>query len=215
MTRSERLRQAALLLAAAGLAMLALASLWPAARKPLEFFLYSIPANSILPIPHEPGLLYFSLFAKPLPLALAGAIGAGLAAVLDRAFVSWAFNTRGGLKLRRAPSWQRLSRLVSRAPTTTVIAVSFSGFPPLQAVRLVVLSAGISARRYALATAFGRFPRFYLIALAGRALSPPAWIVGAVTIVFLAWPILLLIRPALTAPATERTSDAGGEEPPG
>lgn len=204
MARFERIRRASLLIASAVLGLLALAALWPAARRPIEFLLYSIPANSILPLPHEPGVLYFSLFAGPLPLAFAGAVGAGLAALLDRAFVGWAFTTRGGQKLSRAPSWQRLTRLLLRAPTATVIAVSFTGFPPIQAVRLLVLSArGMTARRYALATALGRFPRFYLIALVGRALAPPAWIVGAVTLVFLAWPLVLLIR----APAPEPEPD--------
>ena len=184
--------------------LLAIAALVPATRRPIEFLLYSIPANSILPLPHEPGLLYFSLLAPPLALAAAGALGAGLAAILDQAFIGWAFRGRGGAKLRRSKSWQGLTRLLLKAPATTVAIVSFTGFPPIQAVRLVVLaSGGVSARRYAIATALGRFPRFYLIALLGRALAPPTWLVGAVTLAFLVWPLALLIRKPPPAPEEE------------
>lgn len=167
----------------------------PAARRPIEFLLYSIPSNSVLPLPHEPGLLYFSQLASPLALATAGALGAALAALLDQAFIGWAFRGRGGAKLRRSKSWRWLTRMLLKAPLVTVAIVSFTGFPPIQAVRLVVLaSGGVSARRYAIATAVGRFPRFYLIALAGRALAPPGWIVAVVTIAFLLWPLALLVR---------------------
>jgi uncharacterized membrane protein YdjX (TVP38/TMEM64 family) len=117
-----------------------------------------------------------------------------------------------------------------RAPFVTVMVTSFLGIPPIQAVRLLVLSTNYSLERYAWAAALGRFPRFYLIALAGRALSPPGWIMGAVTVVFLAWPAWLVLRarqrhlveghpdpvevqPVLLAETVEVVAHAVGDEP--
>jgi ribonucleoside-triphosphate reductase len=81
-----------------------------------------------------------------------------------------------------------------RAPFATVAIVSFTGVPPIQAVRLLVLTTGYSTTRYASALALGRLPRFFVIALAGRALALPGSIMLVLTVVFLAWPAALFVR---------------------
>ena len=46
----------------------------------------------------------------------------------------------------------------------------------------------------------------------GRALAPPVWLVGAVTLAFLAWPIALLLRPL--ASDADAPDDSTPETPP-
>lgn len=79
-------------------------------------------------------------------------------------------------------------------PFPTVAAVSFTGFPPVQLVRVLAASANYPIHRYALAVAVGRLPRFYLLALLGKALAVPGWIVLTVTVAFLAWPVVLVVK---------------------
>src|SRR6185503_7276135 len=74
----------------------------------LLFGLYAVPSNSVLPLPHEPGLLYFALYAPAWALALAGALGAALAAYADGWLVGWAFDRPTGDRLREEPSWRRI-----------------------------------------------------------------------------------------------------------
>jgi ribonucleoside-triphosphate reductase len=193
------------------------------------FGLYSVPSNSVIPLPHEPGLLYFSVRAAPWALAIAGAIGTFVAAFADGVVVTWAFSRPTGDAVRRSRSWRVITRLLMRAPFLVVMLTSFLGVPPIQVVRLLVLSTDYPLTRYAWAAALGRLPRFYLIALAGRALSLPGWIMGAVTLVFLAFPVLLVVRarwkhmvgaasdpvevqPALAAEAIEAMAHVVGDD---
>jgi len=175
----------------------------------LLFGLYAVPSNSVLPLPHEPGLLYFALYAPAWALALAGALGAALAAYADGWLVGWAFDRPTGDRLREEPSWRRISGWLGRWPFPTLVFVAFSGFPPIQVVRVIVLSTRYSLHRYAAAVALGRAPRFFLLALFGQLLQPPAWLMWALTAGFLAWAAFLVIRSARRArQAAEPTADS-------
>jgi membrane protein YqaA with SNARE-associated domain len=163
------------------------------------FGLYSIPANSVLPIPHEPGLLHAARFAHALPLAIAGTIGAYLAARLDGRLVAWGMGGQVGAALRASRSWQAVTRWLMRAPFVTVAAVSFTGLPPIQAVRILVLAGGYSVKRFAAAVALGRFPRFFLLALLGAPIARVPWLMALLTIAFVAWPVVIVVRARLAA----------------
>jgi len=175
-------------------AVAAAAALVPALRPLVLFGLYSVPANSAIPIPHEPGVLSFALLAPALPLALAGALGAFAGAWVDRWMLAWVFRRPMGEALRSARSWRALERWLMRAPFLTTLLVAFTGFPPVQIIRLLVVASGYSTWRYALALALGRLPRFYLMALLGQALGPPAWLMIALMLAFLVGPAIALLR---------------------
>lgn len=166
------------------------------------FGLFAVPANSVIPLPHEPGLLYFALFAPAWALALAGTAGTFVAAYADGWLVGWAFDRPGGDRLREDPTWRRISGWLVRWPFPTLVFVAFTGFPPIQVVRVMVLSTRYSLHRYAAAVAIGRLPRFFLLALFGQLIAPPAWLMTALTLGFLAWAGYLVIRGARRAKST-------------
>jgi membrane protein YqaA with SNARE-associated domain len=174
-------------------ALLTIAAGFPTLRPAILFLFYSIPANSLIPIPHEPGVLYFSLLASPLALASAGVVGVFLASYFDHWLLGWLVRSKAGRALERSRSWQFMTRMFLKAPFVTIMAIAVTGLA-VQAARILAASAGYPTRRYALAMALGRFPRFYLIALLGRALSLPGWLLGGLTIAFLAWPLFLVLR---------------------
>jgi ribonucleoside-triphosphate reductase len=184
---------------------------FPALRPAALFLFYSIPSNSVIPIPHEPGALYFSLLASPLALACAGALGTFVAAYLDRWLLGWLVRGRAGSALRRSRSWQVMTRMLLKMPFPTITVVAATGVPPVQAVRVLAASAGYPVRRYALAFALGRLPRFYLIALLGRELSLPGWLMGGLTIAFLAWPLYLVLRGAPAETSVDPLECEGAE----
>lgn len=165
----------------------------------LFFGLYSVPANSVVPLPHEPGLLYFALFAPAWALALAGTLGTAVAAYADGKLVGWAFDRPSGDRLKQDPTWRRVSGWLVRWPFLTLVFVALAGLPPIQVVRVLVLSTRYSLHRYAAAVSLGRFPRFYLLAVFGQLVAPPAWIMTVLTLGFMAWAGYLIIRGARRA----------------
>jgi uncharacterized membrane protein YdjX (TVP38/TMEM64 family) len=170
----------------------ALSAQWQAAAL---WGLYAVPSNSVIPIPHEPGLLYFALTGSPWVLAVIGSLGVFCAAYFDQWLVGWAMARKVGRRLRDARSWQRTQRVLMRRPFPTLMGVAFLGFPPIQAVRVVVLSAGYSVHRYAVAVALGRLPRFLAIASLGYAVALPAWLTLGVALAFVGWAAVLVFRP--------------------
>jgi len=136
---------------------------------------YCIPANSVLPIPHEPAVLYFARFYDPAWIALAGTIGSLIACYADYAMVGAAMRMRALSSTRRSPLFQWATRWMSRYPFA--ITVLFSLTPlPISIVRILAPAVGFPVRRYMLAQIVGRFPRFYLLAWIGHTVPIPSWI---------------------------------------
>jgi hypothetical protein len=186
-----------LLILAAVAALGAVASLmWssPEVASVIYFGLYSIPANSAIPLPHEPGTLYFARLAPALPLALAGTAGTFVAAYLDAPLVGYFFRRPTGLALKDSAVWRWATRMLLAAPFPALVVVSFTGFPPIQAVRLVALTSNYPVGRYATAVSIGRFPRFLIIALLGGMVAVPAWLLVGVTAIVLCWALVALRR---------------------
>src|SRR6188508_1111186 len=63
---------------------------------------YCIPANSVIPVPHEPAILYFAKFYDPFWCALAGTLGSLIACFADYAMVGAALRHRALAKTRNS-----------------------------------------------------------------------------------------------------------------
>jgi uncharacterized membrane protein YdjX (TVP38/TMEM64 family) len=172
---SPHWRWFAIALAACGAAAVPILILAPWLSGLFLFLLFSIPTNSLLPIPHEPGLLYFARFYSPALITGAGLIGAGIACTTDYALVEAALRHP---RIQRARD-SRLGRFAvksfKRAPFWTVFL--FSAAPlPSYVVRVLAPAAGYSFARYLAATVLGRLPAFWIEASIGSAFDIPVWI---------------------------------------
>ena len=78
---------------------------------------YCIPANSVVPIPHEPAILYFAKFYDPFWCALAGTIGSLIACYSDYAMVGAAMRHRSLAKTRNSALFQWSTKWMKRAET--------------------------------------------------------------------------------------------------
>jgi ribonucleoside-triphosphate reductase len=136
---------------------------------------YCIPANSVIPFPHEPAILYFAQFYDPFWCALAGTIGSLIACYADYALVGAAMRSRALARTRSSRLVQWSTKWMRRYPFA--ITVLFSFLPlPISIVRILAPAVDYNVRRYMVAQVVGRFPRFYLLALIGHAVRIPGWI---------------------------------------
>lgn len=135
---------------------------------------YCIPANSVIPFPHEPAILYFAKFYHPFWCALAGTIGSLIACYADYAMVGAAMKHRALKSTRESRLFQWSTKWMRRYPFA--ITVLFSFLPlPISIVRILAPAVDYSVRRYMVAQIVGRFPRFYILAYIGHTFAIPTW----------------------------------------
>jgi membrane protein YqaA with SNARE-associated domain len=146
---------------------------------------YCVPANSILPLPHEPGVLFIATFYAPLGVAIAATIGSAIGSISDYALVESAMRHP---KIDRARSRGVIGwaiRWFQKAPFAIVFACSLVPFLPISVIRVLAPASRYSFRRYFVAGLLGRIPRFYALAYMGHAIQLPTWVLIAVTVLTL------------------------------
>ncbi len=138
------------------------------------FGIYSIPANSIIPVPHEPGLLYFAKYYQPVWIAVAGTLGTGVAAFADYEVVERAMRHPRIRGAREAKLYKSAVRWLMRFPFATIWLFSFTPLP-IYVVRVLAPASGYPIGRYVAALMLGRLPRFFAIAWLGHTFPLPTW----------------------------------------
>ncbi len=162
---------------------------------------YCIPTNSVIPLPHEPGVLFFADFYRPLWIAVAATVGSGIAAFSDYAIVRGAMRHKWASRVSRGRWFQWAVRSFMKRPFATVVLFAVSPLP-VSVVRVLAPASTFSVWRYVAAMMVGRFPRFYVFAWVGLLLPIPTWVL-----------VLAVLAPVLTMVIAHRSgSDEGGGE---
>jgi membrane protein YqaA with SNARE-associated domain len=136
---------------------------------------YCIPTNSVIPIPHEPGLLYFARFYDPLWIAVAATIGTIVVSFSDYALVEWGMRHPRTAGAREARVFRWAVRWMARAPFWIVVIFSLVPVLPLSPIRILAPASGYPVWRYIGAQIVGRVPRFYALAWIGATVQLPTW----------------------------------------
>lgn len=135
---------------------------------------YCIPANSVIPFPHEPAVLFFARYYEPLIIAVAATVGSIIASFADYAMVGAAMRHRALASTRSSPLFQWAMRWMRRYPFGIIVLFSFTPLP-ISIVRILAPAVEYSIRRYVLAQIVGRLPRFYILAYVGHTFVVPTW----------------------------------------
>jgi membrane protein YqaA with SNARE-associated domain len=134
-------------------------------------FLYSFPSEFIIAtVPHEPVLIYFAKFHAPVIIALVAISGT----VLTEALNYNAFKFIADLKLLRKMLANRaVGKTVALFNKHPFAALWIAGFTPIPfyPFRFLVVIAHYPLVKYLTAVILSRTPRFFLLALLGRALN--------------------------------------------
>ena len=129
------------------------------------FLIMSISCN-IIPIPTYPFVLYISPDYAPLLIALVGAVGATLSALLEYYILDFLLGFQRIARIKRNKRYQRYAAYFDRFSFGSVLLASAVPLP-VDPVRMLAISRRYARWRFALATFLGRIPRFFLIALLG------------------------------------------------
>lgn len=161
-------------LTAAAVAGLVVMLISPAHSGLFLFGIYAIPSNSILPVPHEPGLLFFAKYYEPLLIAVAGTLGTAIAAFADYGVVERALKHPKINGAREAKLYKWSVRWLMRFPFLTISLFAFTPLP-IYVVRVLAPASGYPVGRYVIAIMVGRLPRFFIVAWIGHMFKFPTW----------------------------------------
>jgi membrane protein YqaA with SNARE-associated domain len=144
------------------------------------------PASPLLPAAFEPVLMAYGRSFSPLLLALiATAVTVGMEGIN---YLGYGYLLRHRRLGRVQKASARLTRLFQRSPFLLCLLVAATPLPDWSA-RILGALARYSARRYLLAFAVGRVPKFWVIAAVGHQLQ----ISGRVLIALVLCSVLLTL----------------------
>lgn len=169
----------------AALAGIGLAVAIPAAIPLVWLAVLSIPANSplspIFPTLFEPVIIEAGKFADPWSVSVVALGGYLYTEYVNWHLYAWVLRGERAAWLRRQPWVRKSVEYFARAPFTSVVVFAFTPLPFWAARGLAILRPYRLAP-FMLATAVGRWPRFFLYAWLGSAVRIPVWALIAVIV---------------------------------
>jgi membrane protein YqaA with SNARE-associated domain len=150
----------------------------PQAYPLTTIFFYSIPSNCAIAVfPHEPVLIWYGKTVNLWQLASAATLGTILAAYLDYKFFSPLLNLQfTASRYREKAFYQKAHKWFYKMPFISLVIAGFSPIPFFP-FKFMVYASKYPYSKYLAAVAISRFPRYYLLALAGYAFQIPNWMI--------------------------------------
>lgn len=132
-----------------------------------------------------PLLLEYGKFHSPWLVAVAGGAASALGSAVQLLVLRWALSARQPWMQRFAPSRARLETALARYPSASFTALMIARATPLPdaPLKLVAAAVGYPIPRYALAIFLGALPYYFALALLGRTLRIPTWILVSAAVV--------------------------------
>ena len=147
--------------------------------------LYCIPSNSVLPIPHEPGVLLFARYYDPLWIALAATAASVIVSFADYAIVEAALRRPRMSGARNSRLFRWAVKWMQRWPFPIVVLFSLVPLLPISVIRVLAPASGYPIGRYVVAQIVGRIPRFYVLAWLGSTIQFPTWVLAVMFVALL------------------------------
>ncbi|MEW5901260.1 MAG: hypothetical protein AB1715_07355 [Acidobacteriota bacterium] len=142
-------------------------------------FFYSFPSEFLVSfIPHEPVILYFGKFYTPLVVAMVSVAGTVAIEAINYQLFSHITDMKFFQKTRDRKIVGRIVRMFDRAPFLAICAAGIAPVP-FYPFRILTVLAHYPIVKYVLAVFVSRTPRFFLLAVASRAIKiPDAFLIG-------------------------------------
>jgi len=135
-------------------------------------FAYLSLACTFCPLPTTPVILWAAgpveghgLGIHPLAVATVGAVAAAIASLHDYYLLTFLYRYKPVQRIRTTGLYRRVAAWYNRAPFATLAAASFLPIP-VDFVRLLAISEGYNRFRFALGSFVGRWPRYFVFAIA-------------------------------------------------
>jgi membrane protein YqaA with SNARE-associated domain len=147
------------------------ALLLPDYRNLSFLFFYSIPANSFVPFPHEPALVFLGRSYHPVVVAFAAVAGTMIACFVDYKAINLAFRNPRIERTRESDVYKGAVHYFMKAPFFAIWFAALVPFIPFYIFRILSPASGYPLHRYVVAVFLGRFPRYLLVVLVGNLLN--------------------------------------------
>lgn len=149
----------------------------PYVHQLLIIFFYSIPANCAISLfPHEPVLVWYGKTVNLWHLSTAATLGTILAAYIDYNFFTPVLNLSYSVRYKSHPVYKKAHSWFYKIPFILLVIAGFSPIP-FYPLKFMVYSSKYPCWKYMTAVAIGRYPRYYLLALAGFVFQIPNWMI--------------------------------------
>jgi uncharacterized membrane protein YdjX (TVP38/TMEM64 family) len=157
-------------------------------------FFCSFPTEFLIAlVPHEPILLYFGKFYTPLTVALVAGSSTLITEALNYSVFKYVTDLKFFKNIQQRKTVSKIVGLFNRAPFVALWIAAFTPIP-FYPFRFLVVLARYPLVKYILALSLSRIPRFFILALVGRALQIPNYLLIALFIVLIASMNLPLLR---------------------
>jgi len=132
----------------------------------LHYFVYMSLANTFIPLPTNPLILYMGREFSPIAVAIIGSLGTSLANTTEYLVLGVLLEYGRVKKIRETRPYRTMKRYFEVAPFALMVVVNF--FPvPIDPARWMAISVDYPRWKYVAATFIGRFPRYFLLAWLG------------------------------------------------
>ncbi|MBI1796858.1 MAG: VTT domain-containing protein [Candidatus Eisenbacteria bacterium] len=128
-----------------------------------------------------PTLLYYGRYHESWVVALAGSAASAAGSALQLWALRWALDEKHAWMHRFAPSRRKVDDALKHYPAATFLGLLVARATPLPDAPLKIVAAVVrySIGLYTLAVLLGALPYFYVLALVGREVRIPNWVLIA------------------------------------
>lgn len=133
------------------------------------YFSFMVPANTVVPIPTPPIILYTAMFYSPLAVAITGGIASALGCILDYIIIGRAADRF--LRKYRDNRWLIRGRKYFKSNGfLTLLFFAFTPFP-FEPVKVLAILSEYNMALYAVAISISRGIRYFILATVGKFLT--------------------------------------------
>lgn len=128
-----------------------------------------------------PLLLHYGQRQEPWAVAIFGSLASALGSMIQFAILRWLMSSSHPWMQRFAPSRERLEGALRAYPAASFLALAVARATPLPDAPLKLVAAALEypVTRYGLAIFVGALPYYFALALVGRVVKIPAWVLIA------------------------------------
>ena len=134
----------------------------------IALFLYNISANSFIPFPHEPVIIYYGKLFSPLTISILCGLATCISALIDIFVLGTFLNHERVLDFKAN---NKIYKIVEHYfNQTPFLTMAFAAFLPVPfyPFRVLGIASGYSKWKYVLSIFMGRVPRYYVLAWVGN-----------------------------------------------
>ena len=156
------------------------------------YFWYSIPSNSFVYLPNEPGVLFAAAVYSPWVVAVVGGVATMIACIIDYAVIKRVFEFQQVARVKQTGIYKKAIQCFYWRPWPTIAILAVTPLP-FYPVRVLAPSSGYPLWRYTSSSVIGRMARYYLLAIGGSWMHVPPQFLILMVVGMLSTPILAVL----------------------